>query len=152
MTIDIAHVNRLRARYGDCFGCGINNPLGLQLDGFAHRDGAVEAPFIPRPEYAGFDDTLHGGVVATALDEISAWAAMLDHGVLVFTAKLEIRYRKQARASRSFTMRGEVTERRGRRLVIEASMIDGDTVVAQSEGLFMIAEEFTAELAGGSST
>lgn len=147
MTIDIAYVNRLRDRYGNCFGCGINNPLGLQLDGFAHRDGAVEAPFTPRPEYAGFDDTLHGGVVATALDEISAWAAMLDHGVLVFTAKLEIRYRKQAKASSAFTLRGEVTDRRGKRLVIAASLNDADAAVAQSEGLFLIAEEFTAELA-----
>ena len=150
MTIDVAHVERLRERYGNCFGCGRDNPLGLQLDGFTRRDGGVEAPFTPRPGYAGFDDMLHGGVVATALDEISAWAAMLDHGVLVFTAKLEIRYRRQASASSSFTVRGQVTERRGRRLVVAASMIDGNSTVAESQGLFLVAEEFTAELAGES--
>jgi acyl-coenzyme A thioesterase PaaI-like protein len=149
VTIDIERVQQLRDRYGNCFGCGMDNPLGLHLDGFVHRDGAVEAPFTPRPEYAGFDDTLHGGVVATALDEISAWAAMIDHSVLVFTAKLEIRYRKQAKASRNFILRGHVADRRGKRLIINASLIDGEEVVAQSEGLFLIADELTADLVGG---
>lgn len=148
MTIDLEHIRELRRRYDECFGCGLENPLGLRLDGFAlEADGTVTAPFSPRREYAGFENTLHGGIVATALDEISAWSAMVSHRVLVFTATLDIRYRTQATASDTFTMAGIVTERRGRRLRIAGRMESSNTVVAESKGLFVIAEEFTAALA-----
>jgi acyl-coenzyme A thioesterase PaaI-like protein len=137
----------LRGRYDRCFGCGRGNAIGLHIDDFVVRDGEVAARFTPRAEFAGFEDTLHGGVVATALDEASAWAAMLTEGVLVFTARIEVRYRSPAIASHDFRLAGRVTERRGRRLVIDASMSDGDDgVVASSTGLFVVAEAHTAEL------
>ena len=146
MAIDIERIAHLRARYDQCFGCGAANPIGLHLDGFAIDGEAVTAVFEPRPEYAGFVDTLHGGIVATALDEASAWAAMITEGVLVYTAKLDIRYRSVAAASHRFSMWGSVMERRGRRLTIQARMTDIDTVVAESTGLFIVADEHTASL------
>ena len=152
MSFDGERIDELRGRYERCFGCGRGNPMGLRLDGFTRIGDGIEASFVPRPEYAGFEDTLHGGIVATALDETSAWAAMLTHGVLVFTATLDIRYRAQAVASHRFALRGEVEERRGRRLRVVASMRDGDTVVAESRGLFVVAEDLSADLeatAGG---
>lgn len=146
MTIDMERIATLRERYDHCFGCGAANPIGLQLDGFAVDGTSVTAVFEPRSEYAGFVDTLHGGIVATALDEASAWAAMITKDVLVFTAKLDIRYRSVAVASHRFSLWGSVLERRGRRLTIDARMTDRDTVVAESQGLFIVAEEHTADL------
>jgi len=145
VTIDMERVADLRARYDHCFGCGAANPIGLHLDGFALNGTSVTAVFDPRSEYAGFVDTLHGGIVATALDEASAWAAMVTQDVLVFTAKLDIRYRSVAVASHRFSLSGSVVDRRGRRLTIDARMTDGDTVVAESRGLFIVAEDHTAD-------
>lgn len=135
-----------RARYARCFGCGTENPIGLGLGGFTATGTGVRGTFTPRVEFAGFDDTLHGGVIATALDEASAWAALATHGVLVFTAKLEIRYRREARVGSSFTVSGTVEDRRGRRLIIDASLADDDGEVASSSGLFIVAEGHTVEL------
>jgi acyl-coenzyme A thioesterase PaaI-like protein len=147
-VIDTDRIADLRSRYDACFGCGRGNPIGLHIDGFTlEEDGSVTAPFSPRTEYAGFADTLHGGIVATALDEISAWSAMISHDVLVFTATLDLRYRTQARTDASFVLHGAVTERRGRRLLISGRMIDGETVVAESRGLFVVADEHTRALA-----
>jgi acyl-coenzyme A thioesterase PaaI-like protein len=89
---------------------------------------------------------LHGGIVATVLDEISAWSAIYTHHVLVFTATLTIRYRKPAEADASFTMSGTVLDRRGRRLKIAGEMIHEGAIVAQSEGLFIVAEDLIDEL------
>ena len=144
--LDVEAVGRLRERYDHCFGCGSANPIGLHLDGFMVDDGDVIAPFSPRSEYAGFEGTLHGGVVATALDEISAWSAMFTHGVLVFTATLDIRYRSQAGSRDQFEMRGTVIERRGRRIKIAGQMIREGSVVAESSGLFIVAEDLTGEV------
>ena len=136
----------LRSAYADCFGCGRGNAMGLRLDDFRVEAGDVVATFVPRPEYAGFEGTLHGGIVATALDEVSAWSAMLSHRVFVFTATLDLRYRRQAPSDAHFELRGTVAERRGRRLRIAASMNHDGVVVAESNGLFVVAEEVGAVL------
>lgn len=143
--LDIDVVDGLRDRYDTCFGCGSANPIGLHLDGFTVEGDDVIAPFSPRVDFTGFEGTLHGGIVATALDEISAWSAMFTHGVLVFTAKLDIRYRSQAGSGDQFEMRGTVIERRGRRLTIKAQMHRSGSVVAESSGLFIVAEELTSD-------
>lgn len=139
MTLDEQRLAELRSQYDACFGCGAGNPIGLHLDGQRRIGDTVVADLVPRPEFSGFEGILHGGVVATALDEVSAWSAMLGHGVFVYTATLEIRYRAPAPTDRSFTLTGRVDRRSGRRLEISASMAHGETVVAESEGLFIVA-------------
>jgi acyl-coenzyme A thioesterase PaaI-like protein len=133
-------IARLRSAYGLCFGCGAENPVGLHLDGFTGTVDGVEAPFTPGSNFNGFHGVVHGGVIATALDEISAWSAIVSEGVFVFTAKLDIRYRAEAKIGDTFVLSGSVTQRRGRRLLIDAEMRSGDTVSAQSSGLFVVAD------------
>ncbi len=144
-AIDERRFGDLRDRYQHCFGCGTANPMGLRLSGFESIDGGIRASFVPRPEYSGFADTLHGGILAAVLDEASAWAALSADGVLVFTAKLEIRYRRAARIGGSYEVTARIVQRRGRRIVIDAAIADADGVIAGSEGLFVVAEDHTAE-------
>ena len=69
---DIAsYVDAVRRHYDDgCFACGRDNPIGLHLDDFSLDEGEVAARFLPRSDYRGSAGGLHGGVTATALDEI----------------------------------------------------------------------------------
>jgi acyl-coenzyme A thioesterase PaaI-like protein len=128
----------VRRDYRHCFGCGVDNPLGLRLDGFVREGDAVRTTFTPRPEYRGFSDILHGGVVATALDETLAWTAILIEGVMVMTGTLNLRYRSPATADTTFGLEGRLLERRGRRLRMEGTMSAGDAIVAEAEGLFLV--------------
>jgi acyl-coenzyme A thioesterase PaaI-like protein len=96
--------------------------------------------FTPGSDFNGFQGVVHGGVIATALDEISAWTAIVSEGTFVFTAKLDIRYRAQAKIGDTFVLSGTVTQRRGRRLQIDAEMRSGDTITAESSGLFVVAD------------
>jgi acyl-coenzyme A thioesterase PaaI-like protein len=146
MSASETDVAALRAAYSRCFGCGLNNEHGLQLDGFTVDESGVIAPFSPKPDFAGFEGILHGGVVATALDEISAWSAMLTEGVFVYTAKLDIRFRKQADLDNEFLLRASVVERRGKRLTIGASLSGNSKTVAESTGLFVVAEDIQSVL------
>lgn len=141
-------VSDLRTLYDRCYGCGSQNPIGLHLDGFTEIPDGVRAPFMPKDDFNGFHGILHGGVIATALDEISAWAAIHSDGVFIFTAKLEIRYRSEARIGDPFTLEGVVEQRRGKRLLIKASLTGPDTVVAESSGLFVVADTVENLLAG----
>ncbi|KAA3637435.1 MAG: PaaI family thioesterase [Armatimonadetes bacterium] len=144
MIPDMATIATLRREYATCFGCGSDNEIGIQLDGFTVEGSLVTAPFVPRPQFAGFAGILHGGVLATVLDEISAWSAMLTEGVFVFTATLDIRYQKKATVDEVFTLTGRVIERRGKRLSIEGKVLSGTSTVARSEGLFVVAKEVQA--------
>jgi acyl-coenzyme A thioesterase PaaI-like protein len=134
----------LRSRYNECFGCGIDNPIGLHMDGFHVVGGVVRAGFSPKPDHHGFSELLHGGVVATALDEIMAWTAILIEGVMVMTATLQLRFRSPAHVNSTFTMEGEVVERRGKRLKLNGRMTDSGVVVAEASGLFVVIEDLTA--------
>ena len=138
-------VEAIRRGYDHCFGCGPNNPIGLHLDGFDRTDNMIRASFDPRIDFHGFSDLLHGGIVATALDEIMAWTAILVEDVMVMTGKLDLRYRKPAKVTSTFVLEGELLERRGRRLQIKARMLDGDVVIAEASGLFLAIEDLPAE-------
>ena len=138
-------IEAVRAGYAHCFGCGPENPIGLGLADFVRAGTVVTASFRPRPAYHGLRDTLHGGIVATALDEIMAWSAVLVEEVMVMTGTLELRYRKPAAVDTSYQLEGRVEERRGRRLRLQGRMLDGGTSVAEASGLFLV----VAELEGG---
>ena len=56
-----------------CFGCGLANLFGLQLE--AERDGAVvRGRFFVKQDHQGPGGTLHPGVLTTALEEVAGLA------------------------------------------------------------------------------
>lgn len=138
-----ALVDRVRRRYDDeCFACGRDNPLGLHLDGFTLDGDTVGARFAPRQEYRGTENVLHGGVAATAVDELLVWAGILTHGVMSVTGTLELRYRLPAGMEQQFVVSGRVDERRGRRLRVSGEMLDGHGAkVVTATGLYLVTAE-----------
>lgn len=134
-------VDRLREHTGNgCFACGLANPIGLQIDGFMQQDGDVLAGFTARPELQGIIGSLHGGIAATALDEILVWAGILQEGVLTVTARLEVRYRRPVgNLDGSIRLRARVDDRRGRRLRMSGELEPGDGAAAvTASGLYLV--------------
>ncbi len=145
MAVDTATlVDRIRRHYDDgCFACGRDNPLGLHLDDFALDDGVVSARFDPRADYRGSGTSLHGGVAATALDEMLVWAGILVEKVMSVTGTMQLRYRRPVDVADTIEVRSRLDERRGRRLVVSGELlVDGEEKVAAT-GLYLV----TADLA-----
>jgi acyl-coenzyme A thioesterase PaaI-like protein len=132
-------VDSIRRHYDDgCFACGRNNPIGLHLDGFRLEDGRVSARFHPRAQYRGAGTTLHGGVAATALDEILVWAGILQERVLTVTGTMELRYRRPIDVGDEIVVSARVDERRGRRLKVTGDLrVDGELRV-EASGLYLV--------------
>ena len=137
-----------KSGYEACFGCGSDNPIGIGIGGFARIEGGFAAAFTPVADHRGFEGILHGGIIATALDEMLAWTATLEEDVFVFTGKLELRYPRPAPADSGYRLRGFLDERRGRRLLLhgDCSTDDGE-VVAEASGLYLVAEVDAGTLA-----
>ena len=142
-------VDRVRRHYDDgCFACGRENPIGLQLDQFSLSEGTVEAWFTPRSDYRGFVGSLHGGIAATALDEILAWAGILTQNVMSVTARLDLRYRAPLTPDRALCLRGRVDDASGRRLRVSGELIAGDETAVTARGLYVATVKVADLLAG----
>jgi excisionase family DNA binding protein/uncharacterized protein (TIGR00369 family) len=100
-----------------CFGCGRLNPFGLHLDFVAEGDG-VRADFVPGRLREGWSGTLHGGIIATLLDEVLAWA-LFRQQIWAVTTRLAITYRRPVLVGTPLSAHGRLERDRGR--LIEAS-------------------------------
>lgn len=78
-----------------CFVCGLSNRFGLQLRFDLTAPGEVTSVYTVPERYQGFPGVVHGGIVAAMLDEVCARAHMgIDPPRFMYTARLEVRYRK----------------------------------------------------------
>src|SRR4029077_11517735 len=97
-----------------CFVCGEANPLGLNLR-FETDGRIIQARFTPRPEHIGFKQVVHGGILATVLDEIMVWACAVPTKRFAFCAELQVRFVNPARPREEILATAELTaNRRGR--------------------------------------
>jgi acyl-coenzyme A thioesterase PaaI-like protein len=76
-----------------CYVCGADNEVGLKLVfSFDRSDGVVEASYSARPEHCGAAGFVHGGVLASCIDEVMAAVGYKDRETRFVTAKLEVKY------------------------------------------------------------
>jgi len=81
----------------NCFVCGKDNPKGLKLD--IKKDGNFAyAEFSLSNDYEGYPGIIHGGILASILDDVMANTKFLD-GFIVYTVELNIRYLKHCLVS-----------------------------------------------------
>ncbi|MBT8165938.1 MAG: PaaI family thioesterase [Acidimicrobiia bacterium] len=138
MRIPDDQIAEFRRLYADCYACGLSNPIGLHLDGFHRRsETEIAATFDPRPEHRGTVGSLHGGVIAAALDEICAWTAVLLADTMAVTATLDLRFRRPGDPTGRYRLIGSLGDSSGRRLRINGVLEKDDAVVAEARGVFL---------------
>ncbi len=97
----------------NCFVCGAHNPHGLQLR--FRRDGdAVLADFTPADHHAGFRGIVHGGIIATALDEAMFWAAATTTKRFCLAAELNVRFLHKVSIGHRYLIVAKLEADRGR--------------------------------------
>jgi len=119
-----------------CFVCGRENPVGLHLhfyeDPEAHQ---IIAPLNIPEKYQGYPGVVHGGILATILDETTGRAINVgrDEEQFWVTAKLEMRYRQPTPTETPLTAVGWVVRLRSRTAEVagEIRLPDG-TVTAEA--------------------
>jgi len=119
-----------------CFACGRGNPIGLKLAFRLEGDDYVTT-FEVRPEHQGWAGIVHGGLLATALDETMA-RLLWEKDINAITARLSVRYHSLVTIGEKLEIRGRVTRRRPPvvETTAEARRADG-TVVAEATAVSM---------------
>ncbi len=122
---------------GWCFACGPHNPHGLHLSDFRFEAEQYVCHFTPQRHHQGWVGLVHGGIVATLLDEIMT-RMLWEQGINAMTGELNVRYRQPAAIGQSLTVRGWVERKRGKLIATEAQMELADgSVVAEAQAKFV---------------
>ncbi|MFF0161079.1 PaaI family thioesterase [Streptomyces sp. NPDC005263] len=110
----------LGEHYGQCFGCGGEQSHGLHLRARAGEGVTVTAEFTVRPAHQGAPGLAHGGVLATALDEVLGSLNWLLRTIAV-TGRLETDFVRPVPVDTVLYLEAEVTAVAGRKIFSAAT-------------------------------
>ena len=121
-----------------CFACGPNNPIGLKID-FTVDGDVCTAEFTPDKNHVGFQNTVHGGILYTALDDVTA-NVLYQQGRKAHTARCEVRYRQIAVVGDTLKLKGWIDSERRRLILLKGEIrrASDDSLVADCEASFML--------------
>lgn len=120
-----------------CFICGVENPVGLHLHIYEIEPGVVETSYTPPEHFQGYPGVLHGGIVGAIIDEIAGRTHMGNdpqNPRFMFTAKLEVKYRKNVPIGRRLKIIGKAGRSKSRSAEAWAGIFDAETNELYAEG------------------
>ena len=122
-----------------CFVCGKENPYGLKLEFNEIAPGEVVVEYTVPEQFQGFPGVVHGGIVAAMLDEVTGRVHIGGFPPrFMFTARLDIRYRKNVPIGKPLRIVGHSVKNKERTAVATAQIFgpEGD-VLAEAEALLV---------------
>ena len=117
----------------NCFACGKNNPFGLHLEWFNDDEHQqVETTFTLGDNYCSYPGTVHGGIIATILDETSGRAVLLNNNFnnLMITLKMEVIYKHNTPTNTPLRAVGRLIKGGSSRAQVEGEIILPDGTVS----------------------
>lgn len=138
MTEPHSHLTPMtHAAQNRCFGCGPANPTGLRLEFLLAEDNSVVSLATVSAAFEGHPGYLHGGVIATLLDETMS-KAVRARGLTAMTGQMEINYRRPVPSQSPIRLEGRVVRSEGRKHWTEARILNAKgTELAHSKGLYI---------------
>jgi acyl-coenzyme A thioesterase PaaI-like protein len=127
----------------NCFGCSRTNACGLQMKFFTDEKSLFSWLTVP-DHLGGWNSLVHGGVLATILDETMGWTAIHFLKKFALTHGISIEFQKPVRIGEEVRVEGRVLEVRGKREAqVEGRLYkDGSTLCVKAVGTFRL---FTTE-------
>ena len=113
---------------GFCFVCGTRNPIGLKLD-FSFDGKTIKTEFTPRKEHQGYFNIVHGGIIATLLDEAMVKLA-IELDMPAVTAQMDVRLRKALNVGEKITISAEILKETRKTLDAYAKAVTSDGILA----------------------
>ena len=121
-----------------CFACGPDNPIGLHIDYAVDEHEICRAEFTPDDNHLSWENTVHGGIIYSALDDVTG-NIPYARGLVAHTARCEIRYRRLLSAGETVRLKGWIEKEKGRLMVIrgEARRKTDNELIAECTASFL---------------
>lgn len=106
---------KLQPNSRHCFVCGLENQYGLKLRFRETGPGEVTAEYTVPEHFQGYPGVVHGGIITAMLDEVTGRAHINSkHTRFMFTAKMEIRFRKNVPVGQPLKIVGQIEKSKSR--------------------------------------
>ena len=144
--MDKKELKPIKSFYEDrgCFGCGADNPYGLHMR--FQSDGKQVVSQLTVPEHlCGWDNIIHGGIVAAIHDEMMSWTAIQLLRKMILTKSVTVDFLRPLFTGRQIEARGRIhREVSAREAIVESAILDDTgTCCSQARGTFaLITPEF----------
>jgi uncharacterized protein (TIGR00369 family) len=128
-----------------CFGCSPSNQAGLKMTFMTGNDSVISRLQIPH-HLCGWKNIVHGGILATILDETMSWSTIYLLKRVVLTTSITVDFIKPVFSDALITSQGKVHERKSEREAVITGVIynsEGE-ICTKSTGTFRL---FTPEAA-----
>jgi acyl-coenzyme A thioesterase PaaI-like protein len=104
--------------------------------------GIVRTRFTPQPHHIGFDGVVHGGVIATVLDEAMVWAATWAGRRFCLCGEMNVRFRKKVAIGEHVDVEASVTQSRPRLVKTVGTVSTGaGELLVESSGKYVPLDE-----------
>jgi uncharacterized protein (TIGR00369 family) len=123
-----------------CFACGELNEDGLKLQlHLEERRSWTE--FVLEDRFEGWQGVTHGGIIATILDEVMAWALVAEDNWGV-TARMSLDFKRPVAVGTQVRAEGWIVRNRRRLIDTAGQVVDADgNVLATAEAVYVAAGE-----------
>lgn len=119
-----------------CFGCGAENEQGLKLEFHWEGDDYV-APFTAGEPHQGYPGVVHGGIIASVLDEAMGRLLWEKRGGGP-TRKLTVEYLAPLGPGEATVCRARMVKTKGRAVFLEAELCRSGEQVAVATGTYIV--------------
>ena len=120
-----------------CFGCGHANAAGLRLEFLLAEDGRVVCLPTIADIFEGPTGYLHGGIIATLLDEAMS-KSVRALGLVAMTRQMEVNYLRPVHSGTPIRVEGRLLRSEGRNHWTEARIFNQrGHILAEAKGLFV---------------
>lgn len=123
-----------------CLICGMNNTLGVQAQFYNMEDNSVMGLFTFKEEHQSYPGRVHGGMLATMIDELAGRALWVTNPELIaVTMDINVKYKKPVPYNVPLKGRGVITKRLSRAYSAYCAIMDMDNnVLAEGEAKYLI--------------
>ncbi|MBN1930801.1 MAG: PaaI family thioesterase [Desulfobacterales bacterium] len=132
-----------------CFGCGLDNPAGLQMKFYSNGESLFSWLTVP-DHLCGWNDLVHGGVISTILDEIMSWSAIYLLKKIILTKSITVDFIKPVFSGKELKVEGKVFEvKNEKEAILEGLIYDTNGKIhAKSRGTFALLQPEVAQRLG----
>ena len=116
----------------------------MQLDFYDYGD-YVESEWIANKNYEGWHGVVHGGIVATLLDEVGSWVIISKIGRAGMTVELNVRYHKKISTNEKIYIQGKLIEHKRNIAFIESKIIQNGEIKASAISKYFLFDQKTSK-------
>lgn len=132
-----------------CFACCPDNPVGLHMEFYEDGEDIVSL-WRPDEHYQGWVGVMHGGILATLVDEVAGWVVTRKLQTTGVTSRLNVHYKKPVKAEgQTLTIRAHIVGNKRNYYTIAATVADGaGTICVEAELVYYVFDKARAQEMG----